>query len=247
MLSISRGMAKELVPIAGDPVLAHVLRECAESGIEHALVVVSPDKSSVVDFVKTVAGAAGMPARIDTAVQREAKGLADAVRVGRSFADDEPVAVALPDNLFVETSEPAVAQVIATYARYHTNVVGLTEITAELAASRGPTPIYPGLRRGDDFDIESIPSKGAHGSTFALGSASSAMTGVGRYVFTPAAFDIIDAVEHSLARGHELDDIPVMQAMLAEGGLRGRVLRGTFLDVGLPEGFREATEKLARR
>jgi hypothetical protein len=34
--------------------------------------------------------------------------------------------------------------------------------------------------------------------------------------------------------------------MLARGELRGRVLHGTFLDVGLPEGFREASEQLAR-
>ena len=72
------------------------------------------------------------------------------------------------------------------------------------------------------------------------------MTGVGRYVFIPAAFAVIDAVEQSLEQGRELDDIPVMQVMLASGALRGRVLRGTFLDVGLPEGFREASEKLAR-
>jgi hypothetical protein len=38
----------------------------------------------------------------------------------------------------------------------------------------------------------------------------------------------------------------VMQAMLARGVLRGRVLRGTFLDVGLPAGFREASERLAQ-
>jgi UTP--glucose-1-phosphate uridylyltransferase len=246
MLAISRGLAKELVPIAGEPVLAHVLRECALSGIEHVLVVVSPDKESVVAFARTVAGAAGMPARIDTAVQMQPKGLADAVRVGRTFAGDEPVAVALPDNLFVDTQQPAVAQVIETYAREHTNVVGLTEITADIAASRGPTPIYPGTRRGDDFIIESIPSKGAHGSTFALGSAHSAMTGIGRYVFIPAAFEIIDEVERALEPGRELDDIPVMQLMLARNALRGRVLRGTFLDVGLPEGFREAQERLGR-
>lgn len=246
MLAISHGLAKELMPIAGEPVLAHVLRECAQSGIEHALVVVSPDKQSIVEFVKTVAGSSGMPERIDTAVQMQPKGLADAVRVGRSFAGDEPVAVALPDNLFVDTSQPAVAQVIETYTREHTNVVGLTEITADIAASRGPTPIYPGVRRGDDFVIESIPTKGAHGSTFELGSARSAMTGVGRYVFTPAAFGIIDEVERSLEPGRELDDIPVMQVMLARGVLRGRVLHGMFLDVGLPEGFREASERLAR-
>jgi UTP--glucose-1-phosphate uridylyltransferase len=246
MLSISRGMAKEMMPIAGEPVVAHVLRECAQSGIEQVLVVVSPGKDALVEFVKSVAGAAGMPARIDTAVQAEPKGLADAVRVGRSFAGDEAVAVALPDNLFVDTPHPAVAQVIETYTSVHTNVVGLTEITADIAATRGPTPIYPGVRRGDDFIIESIPSKGAHGSTFSLGSARSAMTGVGRFVFTPEAFGIIDEVERSLERGHELDDIPVMQLMLARGALRGRVLRGIFLDVGLPEGFLEAAEKLGR-
>jgi UTP--glucose-1-phosphate uridylyltransferase len=246
MLSISRGMAKEMLPIAGEPIVAHVLRECAQSGIEHVLVVVSPGKDALVEFVKSVAGLAGMPARIDTAVQMEPKGLADAVRVGRSFAGEEPVAVALPDNLFVDTPHPAVAQVIDTYANVHSNVVGLTEITADIAAARGPTPIYPGVRRGDDFIIESIPSKGAHGSTFSLEGARSAMTGVGRFVFTPEAFGIIDEVERSLEHGRELDDIPVMQVMLARGALRGRVLRGIFLDVGLPEGFREAAEKLGR-
>jgi UTP--glucose-1-phosphate uridylyltransferase len=247
MLAISGGMAKELLPIAGEPVLAHVLRECAQSGIEHALVVVSPDKHSVVEFTRTVVGANGMPARIDTAVQMQPKGLADAVRVGRSFAGREPVAVALPDNLFVNTPQPAVAQVIEAYTREHINVVGLTEITADIAASRGPTPIYPGERRGDEFVIASIPSKGAHGSTFELGSAHSAMTGVGRFVFLPEAFDIIDAVELTLEPGKELDDIPVMQQMLVQHTLIGRVLRGTFLDVGLPEGYREATHRLALR
>jgi len=247
MLAISGGMAKELLPIAGEPVLAHVLRECAQSGIEHALVVVSPDKHSVVEFARTVAGAHGMPARVDTAVQMQPRGLADAVRVGRSFAGEEPVAIALPDNLFVNTPQPAVAQVIEAYMREHTNVVGLTEITADIAASRGPTPIYPGKRRGDEFVIESIPSKGAHGSTFDLGSAHSAMTGVGRFVFLPEAFGIIDAVELTLEPGKELDDIPVMQQMLLRHTLIGRVLHGAFLDVGLPEGYREATERLAPR
>ena len=37
-----------------------------------------------------------------------------------------------------------------------------------------------------------------------------------------------------------------MQRMLAQHALMGRVLHGLFLDVGLPEGFREATKRLAR-
>jgi len=244
MLSISNGMAKELLPLAGDPILGHVLRECAQSGIDEVLVVVSPGKDAIEAYVSSVAGSSGMPERIGTAIQERPKGLADAVRVGREFAGSEPVAIALPDNLFIDTREPAIAQLCEAFAAAGTNVVGLTEITAENAVSRGPTPIYPGVRRGDDYLIESIPAKGAHGSTFSLGGARSAMTGVGRYVFLPEAFDIIDLVERSLVAGSELDDIPVLQTMLARGRLAGRVLRGTFLDVGLPEGYREAAALL---
>jgi UTP--glucose-1-phosphate uridylyltransferase len=242
MLSVTGGVAKELLPIAGEPVLAHVLRECAQSGIARVLVVISPDKQSIVEYLTTIAGAAGMPA-VEIGVQTRPKGLADAIRVGRDFTGDEPFAVALPDNLFVDGRLPAVAQVIDTFGRTGKNVVGLTEITRDIAGARGPTPIYPGTRAGDDFLIDAIPGKGAHDTTFSLGAAESAMTGVGRYVFTADAYRIIESVERSLETGMELDDIPVMQAMLAEGTLLGRVLQGTFLDVGLPTGYREAAQR----
>jgi UTP-glucose-1-phosphate uridylyltransferase len=73
------------------------------------------------------------------------------------------------------------------------------------------------------------------------------MTGVGRFVFLPDAFRIIDEVERTLEPGKELDDIPVMQTMLVQHALIGRVLHGTFLDVGLPEGYREAERALSSR
>ena len=149
------------LPIAGEPVLAHVLRECAQSGIEHALVVVSPEKQSVVD-VREERGGGGGNARADRHRGADAAAGGSPMRYAwaASFANGEPVAVALPDNLFVDTPQPAVAQVIETYGREHVNVVGLTEITADIAASRGPTPIYPGTRAGDEFLIESDPEQG---------------------------------------------------------------------------------------
>ena len=88
-----------------------------DSGIEHVLVVVSPGKDAVVEFVKSLAGSRG-----DAGAHRH-RGAAPAARArgcgarGSDFAGDEPVAIALPDNLFVDTSEPAVAQVIASYVR----------------------------------------------------------------------------------------------------------------------------------
>jgi UTP-glucose-1-phosphate uridylyltransferase len=66
-------------------------------------------------------------------------------------------------------------------------------------------------------------------------------------VFTSEAFDVIDDVERSLAPGTELDDIPVMQRLLERRSLIGRLMRGRFLDVGIPEGFREAEEQASPR
>ena len=93
--------------------------------------------------------------------------------------------------------------------------------------------------------IESIPDKGPRHATFDPKGATSAFTGVGRYVFLPEVFSAIDEVEANLPSGQELDDIPVLQLLLRPGRLTGCRIRGDFLDVGLPAGYREADARLA--
>ena len=121
-------------------------------------------------------------------------------------------------------------------------MVAVVEIFLEEASRRGATPVYPGRLSGDEFHIERIPNKGMSTTTFDSGGRPSAFTGVGRYVFLPNVFDVIDAVEHTLAPGAELDDIPVLQQLLACHTLIGRRIHGRFLDVGLPSGYAEANE-----
>jgi UTP-glucose-1-phosphate uridylyltransferase len=240
MLALTRGAPKELLEVAGVPVLVRVLEECKESGIEEALIVISPEKTAIVDVVAPLSGAPGMPASISFAVQKEPRGLADAIRLGRDFAAQLPLAVALPDNLFAG-ADPGLKQVIDTYVDTQKNVVAVVEITAEDASRRGPTSVFPGHLEGDEFVIERIPDKGERGKTFDTGGQRSAFTGVGRYVFTSEAFEAIDAVEERLSSGAELDDVPVMQMLLAEGRLTGRRMNGRFFDVGLITGYEEAT------
>jgi UTP--glucose-1-phosphate uridylyltransferase len=187
-----------------------------------------------------------MPDRIEFAVQAEARGLADAIRLGRDFASGVPLGVALPDNLFVGAA-PGMWQVTETYVRTGKSVVAVVEILAEEAERRGPTAVLPGRLDGDEFHIERIPDKGARGARFDTGGAPSSFTGVGRYVFTPELFDTIDEVERALPAGAELDDIPVMQRLLARDRLIGRRIKGRFLDLGLPEGYWEADRELRLR
>ena len=242
MASLTHGAPKELLEVAGVPVVIRVLEECAKSGMTHALVVIAPEKTELVERLAQLSGTPGMPAFIAFAIQNEPRGLADAIRLGRAFSDGSPIAVALPDNLF-GGDEPAMRQVIETHVATGKSVVAMVEISKDEAARRGPTSVYPGHLEGDEYVIDRIPAKGERGTTFDTAGHSSAFTGVGRYVFNFDVFDAIDAVERSLTTGAELDDVPVMQHLLWARGLTGRRIKGKFFDVGLISGYEEATRE----
>jgi glucose-1-phosphate thymidylyltransferase len=244
MLSLTGGAPKELVEVAGIPVVERVARECAASGITDLLVVIAPGKEAIQDRLAWQAGTHGMPARISFAVQREARGLADAIRLGATFCGRGPIAVALPDNLFLGQT-PALQQVIDTATLAGKSAVAIDGINAEEARAKGATAIYNGEIVGHEYRITHIPDKGAKGATFDTGGAKMAYTGVGRYSFTHAVWKAIDEVEGTLKPGAELDDIPVMQLLLNRGLMTGCLIDGRFLDVGLPTGYNEANAELS--
>lgn len=244
MATLTGGRAKELMPVAGKPLLLWVLAECAASGVEEVLVVAAPHKQDVIDVARSAAGKQHMPGRIETVIQHDPRGLADAIRLGKGFAASDPFAVALPDNLFI-AEVPALAQLVDANRATGKNVVAVVELFPHDAERAGPTAIYPGKLVGDLFHVAEVPSKGARGSTFDLGGAPSGITAVGRYVFQPEVFDAIDEVDENLTPGAELDDVPVMSLLLERDRLIGRLIAGDFLDVGLPVGYREANERLS--
>jgi UTP--glucose-1-phosphate uridylyltransferase len=231
MRTIAGDGPKEMVPVAGKPAIDWVLQECAESGFDEILVVSAPGKDALVEHLAQLPG-------VQTVIQREPRGLADAIRLGRDFAADQPLAVALPDNIFVG-ARPALAQVIDGYRAAKTNIVAIVEIGARQAARKGATAALDGVRDGSAYRISRISDKGATGAT-------SAYTAVGRFVFLPEALAAIDVVERTIPVGAELDDVPLMQWLLAHGALQGRVIDGQFLDVGLPSGYEEANALLSR-
>lgn len=246
MLALTGGLPKELVLVAGVPVVELVVKECAASGITDVMVVIAPGKEAIQERLAPLAGRPGMPRHFEFAVQREARGLADAIRYGRAFAGDGPIAVALPDNLFLGDT-PALRQVFDVAKKTGKSAVAMVGIAAKEASKRGATAIYSGTLVGDEYRISMIPDKGAKADTFSTGGASVAYTGVGRYAFGAALWKAIDEVETTLKPGAELDDVPVMQLLLGQGLLTGCLIRGQFLDVGLPAGYREAEDVWRKR
>jgi UTP-glucose-1-phosphate uridylyltransferase len=243
MAALTHGGAKELLPIGGVPLVLRVMEECAASGVREVLIVSAPGKSDLDEIVRQAAGGVGMPRVVRVVTQQNARGLADAIRLGREFAGNDILGVALPDNLFLGDA-PALEQLYDVHAATGKNVVAIVELTAGNKDKYGPTAIYPGRLNSDEFVIDAIPDKGPRQSTFDFAGAKSAFTGVGRYVFRPEVFAAIDEIDANLPAGKELDDIPVMQLLLRRHALTGCRIRGDFLDVGLPSGYKEADARL---
>lgn len=244
MSALTGGAAKELLPVAGIPLLLRVMQECAASGVREILIVSAPGKGDLEMVALRAAGSPGMPESVRIVVQEKPRGLADAIRMAEDFAGSDAFGVALPDNLF-QGDMPGLAQVDAVHRRTGKSVVAVVEISVADKLSYGPTAILPGRVKGDEFLIQTIPDKGPRQATFDTDGSASAFTGVGRYLFLPEVFDAIDEVDSVLAPGEELDDVPVMQLLLRSERLTGCKMRGEFLDVGLPAGYRAANERIA--
>jgi UTP--glucose-1-phosphate uridylyltransferase len=245
MQPVAGASPKELLPIAGISLVEWVARECAASGASELLVVTAPGKDAIRERLTPHTGSPGFPVRIEFIEQPEPVGLMDAVRLGRAFSSSAPLAVALPDNLFVGDA-PAMAQVIETYYRTGKNVVGVVPRQPADPTRRGPTAPFEGTQHGDEFTITAIGEKGTDMPARGADHHASVLAGIGRFVFTDEVWDAIDAVGRTLPAGTELDDVRVLQYLLARDRLVGRRIRGQFLDVGLPAGYEEATRIIRR-
>jgi len=94
---ITYSIAKQLVPVAGAPVLFHGLRELAAAGIEEVALIVSPETGDQVRAAIEEAGDLGI--RATFIVQSEPKGLAHALRCALPFLDGDDCVMYLGDNL----------------------------------------------------------------------------------------------------------------------------------------------------
>jgi UTP--glucose-1-phosphate uridylyltransferase len=89
-------LPKELLPLGGKPLIAHALDEASRAGFEAAVVVVSPTKLQLRDFLAR----GDLPLPVEVVIQPAPDGIGDAVM--RAWPD-EPAGVLLPDDVVLET------------------------------------------------------------------------------------------------------------------------------------------------
>ena len=201
---------KQLLPLAGRPVVFYVIQKIAEAGIDDIGMVVSPNREE--EFRKVVGDGSKWGVKIDYVVQPKPLGLAHAVKVSHSFINSSPFLLFLGDNLL----EVEVAPLLSEFKNSACDALILLKEVSDARAF--------GVAELDDqgkiVHVEEKPKKPR--SNLAL---------VGVYLFSEAVWEIIEGLQPS-PRG-ELEITDAIQGLINRGReVRSYILPGRWLDVG---------------
>lgn len=211
---------KQLVPVANKPVMEYAVDDLKAAGIDEIGVVLgNKGREAIQDYF---GDGSEFGVDITYVVQGEPLGLAHAVGCTREFVGDDSFVVYLGDDLMRDGIEDLVADFDpSTYAAG----IGLQEVDEP---SR-----YGVVETNDREDVVGLVEKPDEPpSNLAL---------IGVYVFTPAIFEQIEALEPSW-RG-ELEITEAIQGLLDEGRrVQSHVVHGWWKDTGKPEDVLHANQ-----
>lgn len=86
---------KALVPVAGKPILGHILDELVDLGVRDVILIIGRHGERIQQYVDT-----RYSFRVRYVVQRETLGIAHAIHQCREALDDEPVLIVLGDTVY---------------------------------------------------------------------------------------------------------------------------------------------------
>jgi UTP--glucose-1-phosphate uridylyltransferase len=246
--AIAGDLPKELLTVAAKPLIVHAIEGLAASGIRQIGVVISPAKESIRQFLlgeppEFLAPQLDAHLRVllracefSFFVQPSPLGIADAVSLCRDFVDDEPFALVMPDNILLD-GLPVVSQMIPFFSREPRDMLGALRLEAEQASRFGNVGILETEAISDEskkiVSVRRFSDKIS--SSLHIPAGESVLKNFGGSIFLPHFFDYIEKLRPHIEG--ELDDVPVVQAIIKEKGLLAVALEGNGFDVGNPAGY----------
>ena len=214
---LTKATNKHLLPLGKEPMLYHPIRQMCSAGIQDILVVTSTQHMG--DVVNCLGSGADFGCSLTYKVQEEAAGIADALRLGESFAGKDKICVMLGDNVFENS--------IAPYA----DNFDRQEMGARVVVKGVGEPERYGVAAMDERQILEIEEKPKNPkSKFAV---------VGLYFYDNQVWDIVRGIGRS-SRG-EFEITSVNNAYIERGQLMFDVCEGRWSDAGTFESWMEAS------
>ncbi|CEQ18244.1 UTP--glucose-1-phosphate uridylyltransferase GalU [Paraclostridium sordellii] len=247
-LPATKSQPKEMLPIVDKPTLQYIIEEAVNSGIEEILIVTGRSKKSIedhfdrsieleieleqkgkLDMLKIVQDISNM-VDIYFIRQKEPKGLGHAIYCAKSFVGDEPFAVLLGDDI-VDSDKPCLKQLIGAYDEYNTSILGVQEVAKENTDKYGILDV----KHIEDrvYKVKDMVEKPK------VEKAPSNIAILGRYIITPAIFEILK--NQKPGKGGEIQLTDALKTLGEHEAIYAYNFEGKRYDVGDKLGFLKAT------
>ena len=232
MRPATRVVPKALLTVVDRPAIQYAVEEAARAGASEAILVVDLEAGHLIHqhFVADGRLPGLESIRIRPVVQEEPLGLGHAVWEAREMVDNRPFFVILADDIVPPGHDPLPE--LATRSQPGVSVMCLRELSPEIIPSKGV--VIP----ASDIADSALELAGAVEKP-ALADAPSNLGLIGRYLFDPAVFDILESLKPG--HGGEVQLTDAIQELGRQGKLRGYIADADLLDIGNPPGLLNAS------
>lgn len=254
-LPATKAVPKEMIPLLDKPVIQYVIEEAVASGIKEILIITGRGKEAIEnhfdisyeleniiekkerkELLQLIQPLSYM-ANIYFIRQRMPKGLGHAISCAKDFICDEPFAVLLGDDIFHCSEKPCIKQLIEQYEKNEASIFALLNVAREYVDRYG---IISGYKVNKNlYDINDLVEKPS------INEAPSNLAIMGRYIFTPKIFEMIEMTIPGKDGEIQLTD--AMKKLITFEKIYGYIFNGKRYDTGYLIGYLEAVVDFALR
>lgn len=253
-LPFTKAVPKEMLPVVDIPTIEYIVREAIESGIEEVLIILNSGK----ECIKTHFGhnmllekfleeknkpeeleiIRELPNKVKVlyTYQYEQLGLGHAVLCAKEFADGQPFALLLGDDVYVGRDKPATKQLIDAYNQTGASILGTLEVPFEDVHKYGICKPKLG-QTGNLIKLDAVVEKPK------VADAPSRLAIGGRYILSPSIFSFLETQARGV--GNEIQLTDSIKRMMAGEDVYSLAIDGKRYDMGSKKGFLEATVDFA--
>ncbi|MFA7673196.1 MAG: UTP--glucose-1-phosphate uridylyltransferase GalU [Clostridia bacterium] len=253
-LPATKATPKEMLPVVDTPAIQYIVEEAAASGIEDIVIISGRGKRAIEDHfdksyeledvltkhnkteeLEEIRKITQM-ANIYYIRQKEARGLGDAIRCASTFIGQEPFAVLLGDDL-VYSQTPCLKQLMEAYNKYECSIVGVQKVPDDMV------PLY-GIIDGEMMSGKVMKVRDLIEKPDICDSPSNTAI-LGRYILTPAIFDILN--DQLPGKNGEIQLTDALRTLLLTEDIYSFEFDGRRYDLGDKLSYVEANIEYALR
>ena len=248
LLPNTKSIPKEMLPLVDKPVIQYIVEEAVAAGVEQILIITNRGKNPIEDYfdyapdleerlerdgkrdeARVVREVADM-ADVFFLRQKETKGLGHAIWRAKSFVGDEPFGILLGDDIML-SEKPVLKQLVEAAEANSCSAIAVREVPDELIVKYSSVKLEEKLadRVYRISDMNEKPTLAEKLSQYAI---------LGRYVLTPAIFDIL---EHTApGRNNEIQLTDGMKELVHREPMCAVDFEGRRYDTGNLKGYLES-------